>query len=699
MGSDTLRRVFEAGSVAVIGASGDPTRIGGRPVAMLTAHGFAGPVYPINPNRDEIQGLPAYAAIGDVPGPVDLAICAVPGAMVEDVLGQCAAKGVGGVVVFAGGFAEVGGEGVEQQARLTAIARETGLRLIGPNCMGFANFGRHLTASFHPAFALQMPAGRIGLVSQSGAFGGLSSMMAVERGVGFSHALTTGNEADVDAADCLAFLAEDPATDVILLYLEGVRDGAAMLDALALARANRKPVVVVKLGRTEAGARAAQSHTSALAGTDRVFEAVFRQFGAYRANSIEEFYGIAAALAVGGLPKGNRAGLVTVSGGVGVLMADDAAARGLDVATLPEATQRKFKDIVPYAGVNNPLDVTGQILNQPELLDTALRLVLDEADYDAIVGFQGAALAATGADADRNLALWSDLKRDHPGKFLCVAGMAPPAVQERLEAAGLPLCVEPTHATRAAAAGAHFADAFARPPGWTRRPSTGGASTLPSGPLTEVQAMRILGAAGLPMTPHRLAVTADEAVAAAEALGLPVAMKIVSPDILHKTEIGGVRLNLASADAVRGAFAAITDAARNRAPRAAISGCLVAPMLTGGVETILGIHMDPVFGPLVMFGLGGVLVEVLEDVSFRVAPFDDGEAHRMIDEIKGRAVLDGVRGAPAADIDALAAALATLSRFAATQADRLLSVDLNPFVVLPRGEGAVALDAVLEVRT
>ncbi len=699
MGKDSLRRVFEAGSVAVIGASSDPTRIGGRPVAMLKAHGFDGPVYPINPNRDEIQGLPAYAAIGDVPGPVDLAICAVPGAMVEDVLGQCAAKGVGGVVVFAGGFAEVGGEGVEQQARLTAIARETGLRLIGPNCMGFANFGRHLMASFHPAFALEMPTGRIGLVSQSGAFGGLSSMMAVERGVGFSHALTTGNEADVDAADCLAFLAEDRATDVILLYLEGVRNGPAMLDALALARANRKPVIVVKLGRTEAGARAAQSHTSALAGTDRVFEAVFRQFGAYRANSIEEFYGIAAALAVGGLPKGNRVGLVTVSGGVGVLMADDAAARGLDVAPMPAATQRTFKEIVPYAGVNNPLDVTGQIINQPELMNTALRLVLDEADYDAIVGFQGATLAAGDAVIDEKLDMWRGLKRDYPDKFLCVAGLARPDVQARFEAAGLPLCVEPTHATRAAAAGAHFADAFARPPGWTGRPSTGGASTLPSGPLTEVQAMQILGAAGLPMTPHRLAVTADEAVAAAEALGLPVAMKIVSPDILHKTEIGGVRLNLASADAVRSAFAEITDAARNRAPRAAIAGCLVAPMLTGGVETILGIHMDPVFGPLVMFGLGGVLVEVLEDVSFRVAPFDDGEAHRMIDEIKGRAVLDGVRGAPAADIDALAAALATLSRFAAAQADRLLSVDLNPFVVLPSGEGAVALDAVLEVRS
>jgi acyl-CoA synthetase (NDP forming) len=696
MSKANLKRMFEAKSVAIIGASGDPTRIGGRPVRMIQDMGFKGELYPINPNRDEVQGLKAYKSIRDVPGDVDLAICAVPGGLVEDMLTQCAAKGVAGVIVFAGGFAEVSDEGAENQARLTAICHESGMRMIGPNCMGFASFANNLPASFHPAFATPMPEGNIGLVTQSGAFGGLSSMMATDRGVGFRHVLTTGNEGDVGVADCLDYLVDDPGTEVILLYIEGVRDGPAFLDALARARKAKKPVVAVKLGRTDAGAKAAASHTSALAGADAIYDAAFKQFGVHRVNSIEEFFDTGAALSVGGLPKGDEIALVTVSGGVGVLMADDAAARGLEVSELPATTQKKFKEIVPFAGVNNPLDVTGQIINQPELFEQAMRLVLDEGSYDSIVGFQGAGLNNPQAAASA-LEMWQKLKDDYPDKVFAVASMMQPESQRIFEGAGIPAFREATHATRAMAAGAHFTRSFAADFDW--QPGDNGGNALGTGPFTEASALNALAEAGIPVMPTRTASSAEEAGKAAAELGLPVVMKIVSPDIIHKSDVGGVKLNLSSVAEVESAFTEMMSGVTAKSPDAKLEGVLLAPMISGGVETIIGVHVDPVFGPAIMFGLGGVFVEVLKDVSFRLAPFNEIEARRMIDEIRGRAILDGVRGAPAADVDALATALAALSRFAAAHRDELVSVDVNPFTVLPDGQGAMALDAVIEVNS
>ncbi|WP_281016644.1 MULTISPECIES: acetate--CoA ligase family protein [unclassified Minwuia] len=690
-----LKRMFEARSIAIIGASGDATRIGGRPVAMLKSQGYAGEIYPINPKRDEIQGLKAYPSVLDVPGQVDLAICAVPGNLVEGVIRQCAEKDVAGTVIFAGGFAEVSEAGAADQKRLTAIAHETGMRLNGPNCMGFANFANNMPASFHPAFARNMPTGRIGLVSQSGAFGGLSAMMACDRGVGFRHVLTTGNESDIGVADCLDYLVSDPGTEVILLYIEGVRDGPALLDALARAREAGKPVVAVKLGRTEAGARAAASHTSALAGADQIYDAVFSQFGVHRVNAIEEFFDLGAALAVGGRPEGDEVALVTVSGGVGVLMADDAATRGLEVTPLPDATQAKFKELVPYAGVNNPLDVTGQIINQPDLFEKAMRLVLEEGSYDTVIGFQGALLNQPDL-VQPNLDMWKTLRDAYPSKRFAVASLMGDDAQHRFEAEGIPAFREPTHATRAMAAGAHFTRAFNRSFTWA--PEVAPAADPGTGPFTEAAALDLLGAAGVPTMPTRTAATPEEAARVATELGFPVVMKILSPDIIHKTDVGGVRLNLASAEAVQAAAEDMLASVAARVPEARIDGVLLAPMISGGVETILGVHVDPIFGPAVMFGLGGIFVEVLKDVTFRIAPFDTDEALRMIDEIRGRPMLDGVRGAPAADIPALAEALSALSRFAAAHRERLVSVDLNPFVVLPAGQGAMALDAVVEMK-
>jgi acyl-CoA synthetase (NDP forming) len=694
----SLSPLFEPRSVAVIGASTDPLKIGGRPVSFLK-NAFRGPIYPINPKATEIQGLPAYRAIGDIAHHIDLAICTVPGEFAEEALKSCAAKGVRAVVMFSAGFAEVGEEGRLAQERFAEIAQRSGMRLMGPNCMGLANLHAGMVASFHPAFGLSLPPpGRIGLVSQSGAFGGLCIQMACERGVGFAHMVTTGNEADVQAADALAYLAQDAATAVIMLYLEGCRDGARMIEALELARKSAKPVVAIKLGRTEAGAKAAQSHTAALAGADAVVDAIFRQFGVYRATNIEEFFDIGCAAAIGCLPANDRVGLVTVSGGIGVLMADDAVARGLDVAELPEQAQGEFKKLVPFAGVNNPLDVTGQIINDSSLLEKAATLMLGKADYGSLVCFQGSLGSSYNP---RNMAsvldTWLAIKQRFPDRLITVSGLLAPDFRRSLEAAGIPTAREPTDCVRSVGALNRFARTFAAP---FHRPSIAPPDgPLPAGRLNEIDAMKVLQRAGLAVPDGRLVNSPEAAASAAETLGYPVVMKVVSGAIAHKSDIGGVRLKLADAAAVRAAFDGIMGDVRARAPDTPIDGCLVAPMIEGGgVETIIGVTRDPVFGPMVMFGLGGIMVEVLGDVTFRCPPFDEAEAHRMIREIRSYRILEGVRGAPPADIDALASALSAVSRFAAAHADQIVTLEANPLLVGARGSGAMALDAVAVIK-
>ena len=686
----SLDPLFRPRSIAVLGASSSPTKVGGRPVAALIQNRYEGAVYPVNPRSETIQGLPAFASVKDIPGAVDLAICTVPPGAVMSVLGECAEKGVGSLVVFTSGFAEVG-ESAAQEA-MAGLAREAGIRLMGPNCMGMVNFGSRAVGSFHPAFADDIVPGAIGLVSQSGAFGGLAYMLARSRGHSLSYMFTTGNEADVDIGDCTAFLADDPDTKAILLYMEGCRNGPKFLAALERARESETPVIAVKLGRTEAGAAAAVSHTAALAGEDAVYDSLFRQFGVYRADSIEEFFDIARSCVVGTRPANERVVMVTVSGGVGVLMADDANARGLDVAPMPEAAQRRMLELVPFAAARNPIDVTGQFLNDPSLLDQFIELAATNGDYGSVVSFQGS-IGRNPALMEATRGAWIERKAANPETHFAVSGFCTEDYTRDLEAAGIPVYEEATHATRAIAALAGFARSFRerRP-----RPAVPARAELPAGPLNELAALNIVAAAGVPTVPARLARTAREAADAAADLGFPVVLKVLSADIVHKSDIGGVRLGLADRAAAETAFDEILSASRTAQPGAAIDGCLVAPMISGGVETILGVQRDPVFGPIVMFGLGGIFVEALKDVTFRAAPFDEAEARAMIESVAAFPLLTGLRGQPPADLDALAAALSRLSLFAATNADTIESLDLNPFLVRP--DGALALDAVLVTR-
>ncbi|MCW5633465.1 MAG: acetate--CoA ligase family protein [Rubrivivax sp.] len=696
----SLTPLFEPRAIAVYGASSDPTKIGGRPLDFLKSSGFDGPLYPINPKSAQIQGLPSFPTVSAVPGPVDLAIVAVPAPGVLGALEDCVAKGVRGAVVLSSGFAEVGGDGVQWQAGITALARRSGLRVVGPNCMGLINVRRRLLGTFTPSAAgFGLVPGRISLVSQSGAFGGYCLSLIRQRGLGLNLWVTTGNQSDVDFADCVDHFARDDGTQVIVGYLEAATDRQRLFDALALARENGKRVVVMKVGRSEAGAQAAASHTASLAGSDAVYDGVFRQFGVLRARSIDELFDVAyAASQPVPVPQGRRTGLLTVSGGVGALMADVADDCALDVAPMPEDAQRKLKAILPFCGPRNPVDMTAQLVNDLSLFERNFELMLEAGRYDVIVAF----LSSVGQVVELSSKLLEQLKKvlqRFPDRAVIVSALASPEVRKLFETAGVVLFDEPTRAVRAAAALVYFAEQSRRAALADVPPALpAGALPPPTRAVNEVQAKAILAGAGIAAVAERVAADEAAALRAARELGYPVVLKIASADIAHKSEIGGVIVGLADEAQVREAYATLMERARTRAPRARLEGVVVAQMAGKGVETILGVARDPVFGAVVMFGVGGIFVEAFKDVAFRVAPFGVEQARAMIAEVKGRVLLAGVRGQPAADEEALAQAITALSVYAAAHAEAIESIDINPLVVLPKGRGVLALDALIVPR-
>ena len=693
----SLDKLLRPASIAIIGASDEPSRIGGRPLAYLLAAKFPGPLYPVNSKRRTVQGLQAFPSIAEVPGKVDLAVIAVAAEQAVDAVRDCAARGVGAAVIFTAGFAETGDAGARLQDRIAAIARETGIRVLGPNCLGLFGTETGLYPTFTTTLDRGLPKrGRLSIVSQSGAFGSHLFYAAAGRGLGMRYWIATGNEADVDVAECLHWVAEDPGTDVIMAYTEGVKNGARFIDALKAAHAHRKPVIFMKVGRSDLGAAAIGSHTASLAGSDAIYDTVLRQYGAHRARTAEEMVDIACAAGRGIYPASNRLGLITISGGVGALMADDAADRGLNVPPMPEAAQRQLKELIPFASPRNPVDLTAQPFNDIKLVARNLEIMLREGDYDAIVAFF-TSVAGSPAIAEPLRQAIRDLRSIRPDCLFVLSALIPDALKAAYEADGVPVFEDPSRAVAAVAALVGFGRWFRQPlPAPT--PPSRAKSPIPSG-MGEHEAKQLLRDWGIPVLDERLVRSADEAAEAFAAIGGPVALKIASPDIPHKTEVFGVLLDLGSADVVRHGYEALVSRVKAQMPAARIEGVLVAPSVTGGVEAIIGVKRDPVFGPVVMVGLGGIFVEVLHDVALRLAPVDRSGAIAMIGEIKGRAVLEGARGRPPLDTEALADALVALSRFAAALADEIESVDINPFLVLPRGQGAVALDALVVGRS
>jgi acyl-CoA synthetase (NDP forming) len=691
---DSLTPLLAPRSIAVLGASGDPSRIGGRPIGYMLDQGFKGAIYPVNPNRPEVQGLKAYPSVADLPEAPDVAIVAVPAAIAVQAVADLAARGTKGALVFTAGFAEVDEAGAAMQAQMVATARASGMRLLGPNCLGAFDGRTHYYATFTASLDSGFPIpGRIGIASQSGAYGTHVFTMARNRGIGASLCVMTGNEADVTVGEAIGWMAEHADTDVIAVYAEGIRESEQFIAALTAARAARKPIVLMKVGRSALGTAAAKSHTASIAGDDAVTDAVLAEFGVVRARTTEELLDIAHTAMRKIYPVHNTLGVITVSGGAGVLISDVAESLGLEMPAMPEAAQAKLKELISFCAPRNPVDATAQVTNDMSLLNIFTDSMMEDGGYTSVIGFFSQVMASRRGPELRER-LKASLEK-HPDRLFVLSVLAPPAMVRQLEEDGFIVHEDPSRAVAALSAMGRYGAAFAAPP--PAAPPVVPAVTLPAATPTEAEAKRLLAEAGIPAAPERPCATVEDAVAAAESFGFPVVMKILSPDIIHKSEIGGVLLDVPDADAVRAGFATLLARAKAAAPAARVEGVLVARQLKGGVECILGIHRDPVFGPIAMFGLGGIFVEVLKDVVFRRCPFGVDEAARMIRSIKGAPLLLGARGRKPADVKALAAMLARLSVFAVQAGPALQSVDLNPVFAMPDGEGAFAADAVIEI--
>ncbi|MEI7711474.1 MAG: acetate--CoA ligase family protein [Rhodospirillales bacterium] len=681
-------------SVAVLGASSDPTRISGRPIAYMKSQGFQGGLYPINPNRTEIQGLKAYASIADVPEVPDVAIVAVSSEVAAAAVEDLGKKGVKAIVMFTAGFAEMDDAGAVAQAKMVATARSYGMRILGPNCLGVFDARRSYYATFSSSFDSGWPVpGRIGIASQSGAYGTHLYTLARNRGIGASLCVMTGNEGDVTMGECIGWLAENPEVDVITVYAEGIREADGLIAALEAARAARKPVIMQKVGRSELGTKAAKSHTASIAGDDAVTEAIMNEFGVFRAGNSEQMLDIAHTATRKIYPVKNTLGVITVSGGAGVLISDVSESVGLAMPEMPEATQKHLRELVPFCAPRNPVDATAQVSNDPTLINTFTEAMIRDGGYSTVLGFFSMTASSKRWPVIREQL--NIVKDKYPDRLYVLSVIAPPERTAELESDGWVVHEDPTRAVIAIDAMGRFGAAFAKGAG-AAAPSVP-AVTLPAVTPTEAEAKRLLAGAGIQSAPESECTSADAAVAAAETFGYPVVMKILSPDILHKSEIGGVLLDVSNAEDVRTGFALLLERAKAAAPTARIEGVLVAKQLKGGVECIMGIARDPVFGPIAMFGLGGIFVEILKDVVFHRCPFGPDVAEDMIRSIKGAPLLLGARGRKKADVKALANTLSRLSAFAVAAGPSLQSVDLNPVFAMPEGEGAFAVDAVVEV--
>ena len=690
-----IAKLLNPQSVAVIGASDDPTRIGGRPIAYMRGQGYQGKIFPVNPNRTTVQGLTAYPNVAALPETPDVAIVIVPASAALESVTALAERGCAAAILFTAGFAEIGPEGALEQQKLVDAAHKHGMRLLGPNSLGLINPCTHFYGTFATGCELGFPkAGNVAIISQSGAYGAHLMAVSTANDIGLSAVILTGNEADLTVGDMLQMVVQDPATQVIMLYSEGIRESAGLLAGLDAARRARKPVLMMKVGRSAVGSAAAQSHTASIAGDDRVTDAVLKEFGVVRVQTTEQMLDIARLATRGIYPANNTLGVITVSGGAGVIISDAADAIGLPMPEMPLASQERLLKLLPFAAPRNPVDVTAQYLNEMSLISTFTDALIAEGKYSSILGF----FTYTGGVASVAPRLREQLKiarSKHPDCIFVLSLMASRDQIREYESDGFIVFEDPSRAVVAIEAMGQFGRAFAKPPG-LHAPKLA-PITLPAHNPSEAQAKQLLAQAGIASAPEEVCVETEAAVSAAKKIGFPVVMKIVSPDILHKSEIGGVLLDVNDEAGVREGFALLMQRGKSAAPHARLDGVLVAKQLKGGVECILGIHQDPVFGPVAMFGLGGIFVEILQDVVLHRCPFGPDVAEEMIRSIKGAPLLLGARGRPVADIKALAEMLSQLSAFAVAAGPRLQSIDLNPVLAMPQGQGAYAVDAVIEV--
>ncbi|NDZ15586.1 6-carboxyhexanoate--CoA ligase [Variovorax sp. WS11] len=688
---DPIARLLKPRSVAVIGASADPAKTAGRPVAYLQRHGFAGAIYPVNPRAAEIGGLKSYPDVPSLPEAPDVGIVLLGAERAHEAVRALAERGSAAAIVLASGYTEVGEEGARRQRQLLEAAGT--MRILGPNTIGLVNLTDGITLSATGALEMEgFEAGSIGVVSQSGGILGALLSRAAARGIGLSKLISTSNEVDLDLADFVDHLADDEATSVIALYMEGLRHPDKFRAAALKAARRGKPVVVFKVGRSEAGASAAVSHTGALAGADRMYDALFRELGVIRAQSFADLLDVPAALATRRVPRGRRVAVLTSTGGAGTLVADSLGSAGFETPAPDAETAAALRALQSGEQAvldRNPIDVTLAGL-QPQLLRGAIRVLLASPSYDAavvIVGSSGLAMPQLMADAIHDSLPGSDKP------LLVYVSPHAPGIASQLNQHGVPAFMAPESCTSALAA-MHALASWTAPVAVPERPALPQVDDLPGGSLDEAQAKQLFARFGVPCAREIVVADAQQAQQAARELGGATVLKILSGEITHKSDVGGVAVNL-SAEQIGPrleCMAAEVETHTGLRPHR----FLVQQMVSGGVELILGLHRDPL-GSAVLLGMGGVTAELLKDTALRMLPpggLTREQAAALVRELKTWPLLDGFRGRPVCDLEALVSAIVAFSQMAAALGDRLVEAEINPLFVLPRGQGVVAADGV-----
>jgi acetyltransferase len=691
----SLQPILQPRSIAIIGASRTAGTIGNQILVNLVQCGFTGPVFPVNPRAESVHSVKCYASIGEVPQQVDLAMLAVPSQLVLPAAHDCAKAGVRGLVVISAGFREIGGEGARRESELAQLMRENGIRLVGPNCLGVVNANRNV--SMNATFAPGMPpGGDVAFMSQSGALGLSVLDYASELGIGISQFVSLGNKPDVSGNDLLLYWERDATVRVVLMYVEDFGNPQRFLE-IARRVSRSKPIIVMKSGRSRAGARAASSHTGSLAASDSAVDAMVAQAGVLRAASIEELFDMAMAFEARSFPTSRRTAVLTNSGGPGIVIADALEAQGMELVELKPATLAKVKQVLPpEASVQNPLDMIATAT--PAIYRTALAALLDDEHVNSVVAIFVPPLGVKQEDVAEAIVEAAAAAAEKPVVAVLMGRQGLPQGRAELSPAHIPAFIFPESAARALATLVRYREWVERPledPPRVEVDRTSAAALLDAARandrsrLDEIEALDLLATYGIPVARSVLATSAAEAARFVDQLGTAAVLKVVSPQVVHKTDVGGVETGVASAAHATAAWARMIDRVKAAVPDAQIRGVLVQPQIPSGRELILGIVRDPLFGPLVMFGLGGVYVETLRDVIFRIAPLTRGDARDMIRGIKGARILEGVRGQPPVQFAQLEDVLLRLSALA-TDFPQIAELDVNPLVAFP--ESLVAVD-------
>ncbi len=699
-GGKRMDALFDPRGIAIVGATEDLSRIGGQPIRALRAAGYAGAIYPVNPKYTTIDGLVCHDSVLNIDGDCDLAIIAVAAKHTPRVMRECGRKGIRFAVMFSSGFRETGDGGDTLEQALLSAAREAGVRIIGPNCQGMISVpSRNYSVFGAIAADVDLEPGGVSMVFQSGGFGFAVMSLCDSMGIRFRHCVSIGNEADISTPELIDYFVDDPGTRVIFVYIEGVSDGRAFMRAAQRARAAGKPLILWKGGKTEAGQKAAASHTANMTGSYDVYRAAFRQTGVLEVDSVDDIADSIKVLARGLLPAGNRVAALAISGGSGIVFADTAVAQGLEVAAFSVQTTARLRQVIPVFGsVGNPADITADIFNDISRFAGALDAVLDDENVDQLAILLASlpgrlalesAKAIVAAQARSNkpvIVAWS-ARRDRAADAYAL-----------LESAGIPVLATPERGGRAAATLHRFArHQQTAPAAQACQGSTRDAGGTPSSvhALSEIDGKRLLQAHGISVTTDHVLDPEAPAIDALDDAVFPVVVKLSSPDIAHKTEMGAVAVGIRTREQLRTTLQTMRARVRSAAPEARIDGVIVSEMIDDGVETLIGVINDSAFGPVVAFGLGGIFTEILKDVTFRVAPFELADAEEMLAELRGQAILDGSRGKPPLDRQALAETLVKVSRLAWSMRGQLRELDINPLFVRPRGKGVAAADSLV----